>query len=219
MVRYGARDGGEAPGGRRGVRGREAALGGRVPRDRGECPAPRTRTSLAEELGDWMTDNVTVVRENGKLRETETKLAGARRTAGTHRADGSLRVREPRALVHQPAPQHARARARHDAGRAPARRVPRRALQGSGPRGADRRETTCSRATTPTSSRPRWPSTRPTARRSPTRRWTRRSSSRGRGSTRIRNMAAHHPALGQAAGHADVFAALGGVRDSVPARA
>jgi succinate dehydrogenase / fumarate reductase flavoprotein subunit len=29
---------------------------------------------IAEEMGDWMTDNVTVIRENGKLRETETKL-------------------------------------------------------------------------------------------------------------------------------------------------
>jgi len=30
---------------------------------------------LAEEMGDWMTDNVTVVRENGKLRATEEKLS------------------------------------------------------------------------------------------------------------------------------------------------
>jgi len=30
---------------------------------------------LAEEMGDWMTDNVTVVRENGKLQATEAKLA------------------------------------------------------------------------------------------------------------------------------------------------
>ena len=30
---------------------------------------------LSEELGDWMTDNVTVVRENGKLKETENKIA------------------------------------------------------------------------------------------------------------------------------------------------
>jgi succinate dehydrogenase flavoprotein subunit len=29
---------------------------------------------IAEEMGDWMTDNVTVIRENGKLRETEAKL-------------------------------------------------------------------------------------------------------------------------------------------------
>jgi succinate dehydrogenase / fumarate reductase flavoprotein subunit len=29
---------------------------------------------LAEEMGDWMTDNVTVVRENSKLSATETKL-------------------------------------------------------------------------------------------------------------------------------------------------
>jgi succinate dehydrogenase / fumarate reductase flavoprotein subunit len=30
--------------------------------------------AIAEEMGDWMTDNVTVIRENGKLRETESKL-------------------------------------------------------------------------------------------------------------------------------------------------
>ncbi len=29
---------------------------------------------IAEEMGDWMTDNVTVIRENGKLRETESRL-------------------------------------------------------------------------------------------------------------------------------------------------
>jgi succinate dehydrogenase / fumarate reductase flavoprotein subunit len=29
---------------------------------------------IAEEMGDWMTDNVTVIRENGKLRETDDKL-------------------------------------------------------------------------------------------------------------------------------------------------
>jgi len=29
---------------------------------------------LAEEMGEWMTDNVTVIRENGKLKETEGKL-------------------------------------------------------------------------------------------------------------------------------------------------
>jgi succinate dehydrogenase / fumarate reductase flavoprotein subunit len=35
---------------------------------------PENPHVIAEEMGDWMTDNVTVVRENGKLRETETKL-------------------------------------------------------------------------------------------------------------------------------------------------
>jgi len=35
---------------------------------------PENPHKLAEEMGDWMTDNVTVIRENGKLRETETKL-------------------------------------------------------------------------------------------------------------------------------------------------
>ena len=36
---------------------------------------PENPHLLAEEMGNWMTDNVTVIRENGKLRETEAKLA------------------------------------------------------------------------------------------------------------------------------------------------
>jgi len=36
---------------------------------------PENPHVLAEEMGDWMTDNVTVVRENKKLTETEGKLA------------------------------------------------------------------------------------------------------------------------------------------------
>jgi succinate dehydrogenase / fumarate reductase flavoprotein subunit len=35
---------------------------------------PENPHVLAEEMGDWMTDNVTVVRENSKLAETEDKL-------------------------------------------------------------------------------------------------------------------------------------------------
>jgi len=35
---------------------------------------PENPHVLAEEMGDWMTDNVTVVRENGKLAATEEKL-------------------------------------------------------------------------------------------------------------------------------------------------
>jgi len=35
---------------------------------------PENPHVLAEEMGDWMTDNVTVIRENAKLRQTETKL-------------------------------------------------------------------------------------------------------------------------------------------------
>ncbi len=35
---------------------------------------PENPHALAEEMGDWMTDNVTVVRENSKLAATETKL-------------------------------------------------------------------------------------------------------------------------------------------------
>src|SRR6266536_1559488 len=35
---------------------------------------PQNPHVLGEEMGDWMTDNVTVVRENGRLAATETKL-------------------------------------------------------------------------------------------------------------------------------------------------
>ncbi|HEY6147075.1 MAG TPA: succinate dehydrogenase flavoprotein subunit, partial [Thermoanaerobaculia bacterium] len=35
---------------------------------------PENPHKLAEEMGDSMTDNITVIRENSKLRETETKL-------------------------------------------------------------------------------------------------------------------------------------------------
>jgi succinate dehydrogenase / fumarate reductase flavoprotein subunit len=40
-----------------------------------KADGPENPHVLAEEMGNWMTDNVTVIRENGKLRETETKLA------------------------------------------------------------------------------------------------------------------------------------------------
>jgi succinate dehydrogenase / fumarate reductase flavoprotein subunit len=35
---------------------------------------PENPHALAQEMGDWMTDNVTVIRHDGKLRETEAKL-------------------------------------------------------------------------------------------------------------------------------------------------
>jgi succinate dehydrogenase / fumarate reductase flavoprotein subunit len=35
---------------------------------------PENPHALSEELGNWMTDNVTVIRENGKLMETENKI-------------------------------------------------------------------------------------------------------------------------------------------------
>jgi len=35
---------------------------------------PENAHVIAEEMGDWMTDNVTVVRENGRLAATETRL-------------------------------------------------------------------------------------------------------------------------------------------------
>ena len=35
---------------------------------------PENPHALSEELGNWMTDNVTVIRENGKLKETENKI-------------------------------------------------------------------------------------------------------------------------------------------------
>ena len=40
----------------------------------GGMNGPENPHVIAEEMGDWMTDNVTVVRENGKLAATETKL-------------------------------------------------------------------------------------------------------------------------------------------------
>jgi succinate dehydrogenase / fumarate reductase flavoprotein subunit len=40
----------------------------------GGMNGPENPHVIAEEMGDWMTDNVTVVRENGKLGATETKL-------------------------------------------------------------------------------------------------------------------------------------------------
>jgi succinate dehydrogenase / fumarate reductase flavoprotein subunit len=36
---------------------------------------PENPHRIAEEMGDWMTDNVTVIRENAKLANTEAKLA------------------------------------------------------------------------------------------------------------------------------------------------
>ena len=74
MVRYAREKAEQAPGRGRRVRRRDEAVGGRVSRRSRECPGPRTRTSLAGEMGDWMTDNVTVVRENGRLAATEEKL-------------------------------------------------------------------------------------------------------------------------------------------------
>ena len=40
----------------------------------GAMNGPENPHGIAGEMGDWMTDNVTVVRENGKLAATETKL-------------------------------------------------------------------------------------------------------------------------------------------------
>jgi succinate dehydrogenase flavoprotein subunit len=40
----------------------------------GGMNGPENPHVIAGEMGDWMTDNVTVVRENGKLAATETKL-------------------------------------------------------------------------------------------------------------------------------------------------
>ena len=54
---------------------------------------PENPYVLAEELGDWMTDNVTVVRENDKLRETEAKLEELDGALEAHRPDRPLGVR------------------------------------------------------------------------------------------------------------------------------
>ena len=52
---------------------------------------PENPHVLAEEMGNWMTDNVTVIRENGRLEETEKKLQGlqdrCRRVGLTDRSD------------------------------------------------------------------------------------------------------------------------------------
>jgi len=65
--------------------------GGRLPPDDGAFAAAKKRWEtefarlarmsgpenphrLAEEMGDWMTDNVTVIRHDGKLSETDVKL-------------------------------------------------------------------------------------------------------------------------------------------------
>ena len=93
---------------------------------------PENAHVIAEEMGDWMTDNVTVVRENGRLAATENKLQELR-ALEPDRPDRPERLRQPRDLLHQPAAEHARDRPRHDARRAAARRVARRALQGPGP--------------------------------------------------------------------------------------
>src|SRR5256885_12882123 len=67
------------------------ARGGRPPAGEGACAAakkkweaefarlarlsgPETPHVIAEEMGDWMTDNVTVIRHDGKLAETDAKL-------------------------------------------------------------------------------------------------------------------------------------------------
>ena len=65
----------------------EEALGGEFARLAGD-DGPENPHVIAEEMGDWMTDNVTVVRENGKLAATETKLAGAAGTLEPDRPDG-----------------------------------------------------------------------------------------------------------------------------------
>jgi succinate dehydrogenase / fumarate reductase flavoprotein subunit len=76
MVAYarGARTGDEAngPGAREAAR--QADLYGRIMRMDGRENA----YALAREMGEWMTANVTVVRENARLRETDAKLAELR---------------------------------------------------------------------------------------------------------------------------------------------
>ena len=70
-----------------------------------------------------MTDNVTVVRSNAKLRETDAKLVELEeRWSRIGLPDRSALANQEISFV-QPAPQHARARAGHDAGRSPATRV------------------------------------------------------------------------------------------------
>jgi len=73
MVRYGREKGSRLPAG-------EAALTAAKKRWEGEFGQIASMSGsenphvLSEELGNWMTDNVTVVRENTKLKETEGKI-------------------------------------------------------------------------------------------------------------------------------------------------
>jgi succinate dehydrogenase / fumarate reductase flavoprotein subunit len=73
MVRYGREKGTRLP-------SAEAALTAAKKRWEGEfghlasMSGSENPHALSEELGNWMTDNVTVVRENTKLKETEAKI-------------------------------------------------------------------------------------------------------------------------------------------------
>ena len=53
---------------------------------------------IAEEMGDWMTDNVTVIRENGKLHETEDEAPGAGGALEPDRPDRPERVTRNREI-------------------------------------------------------------------------------------------------------------------------
>ena len=84
---------------------------------------PENPHVIAEEMGDWMTDNVTVIRARtaSSARPTTKLQELAERWERIGLSDRSA-VREPRDLLRQPAPQHARDRPGHDPGRAPAAR-------------------------------------------------------------------------------------------------
>ena len=183
---------------------------------------PENPHVLAEEMGDWMTDNVTVIRENGKLRETrdEARRSSSERWKNVGLTD-RVDLRQPRDLVHQPAPQHARDRARHDARRAPARRVARRALQGPGPlegRSTEENALPARRRELPEDD--------------DRRAHARRAEDQLRARGHVAHQAAgeeilmvddarqtDHQLQRPAPGHADVLPLLGGVRDPVPAAA
>ena len=73
MVRYGREKGGRLPA----LNGALDAARKRWEEEFGKIAGmsgPENPHALSEELGNWMTDNVTVVRENGKLKETENKI-------------------------------------------------------------------------------------------------------------------------------------------------
>jgi succinate dehydrogenase flavoprotein subunit len=73
MVRYGREKGGRLPA----LDGALDAARKRWEEEFGKITGmsgPENPHALSEELGNWMTDNVTVVRENGKLKETENKI-------------------------------------------------------------------------------------------------------------------------------------------------
>ncbi|HEV8609600.1 MAG TPA: succinate dehydrogenase flavoprotein subunit [Thermoanaerobaculia bacterium] len=73
MVRYGRETSGKLPSADGAFAGAKKQWESEFTRLAG-LAGPENPHRLAEEMGDWMTDNVTVIRHDAKLSETETKL-------------------------------------------------------------------------------------------------------------------------------------------------